>query len=207
MQERDKHGHQQDPVAEAGGDSFPASDPPAWTSTRAGKPEGRANKEARRAEDTSPPQHCEVIGLFRSESEAQSAADALLTSGFNVVDIGPPQRHGDLGAGIGARAGQARPTGFCAAIGALAAGAAASLFLPKSARNVIVAAAGGAIGAASAHAMAQMMRRRAAGPAWRPGAALLRVGLSSPADQTRALAILEAQGACELHVGGLPRIS
>jgi hypothetical protein len=175
-------------------------DPPAWTAARAGKPEGRVSKAARRAEDASPPLRCEMIGLFHSESEAQSAADALLTSGFNLVDIGPPQRHGDLGAGIGARAGQARPIGIYAAFGALAAGAVASLFLPRGARNVIVAAAGGAIGAASAYAMAPMMQRHTAGPAWPPGAVLLRVGLKSPADQTRALAILEAQGACKLHV-------
>lgn len=42
MRERENSGRTQDPVEEAGGGSFPASDPPAWTVARAGKPEARA---------------------------------------------------------------------------------------------------------------------------------------------------------------------
>jgi hypothetical protein len=202
MHDHDKPGRAQDPVEEASGQSFPASDPPAWTAARAGKPEGQAGREARHTEDKSPPRHCEVIGLLRSDSEAKQAADALLASGFNLVDIGPPRRHGDLGAGIGApvSANEASSIGLCAGLGALAAGAFAALFLPRSARHVMVAAAGGAVGAASAHAVARMRQARAAEPGWPPNAVLLRVRLKSPDDQKRALAILDAQGACKLQV-------
>ncbi len=200
MHDHEKPGRAQDRVEEAGGESFPASDPPAWTAARAGKPEPQAGKEARRAEDASAPQHCELTGLFRSAAAARPAADALLNAGFNLVDLGPPQRHGDLGAGIGARAGSRGSLGVCAALGALAAGAVAALLLPRGTRNVMLAAAGGAVGAASAHAGAAMMERRRADPTWPPHAVLLRVKLKSPADQKRALAILEAQGACKLHV-------
>src|SRR5688572_19009982 len=91
-----------DPVEQAVADSFPASDPPAWTAARAGKPEPQAGKDARKLDEQSPPRHCEALGLFASEVGAQAAAAALLAAGFNAVDIGPPRRQGNLEAGIGA---------------------------------------------------------------------------------------------------------
>lgn len=199
MSEHEKRGRPKDPVDEAGGGSFPASDPPAWTATRSGTPEGEASKAARRNEDSAPPRHCEVIGLFRSPSAAHPAADALLSAGFNRVDMGPPLRFGDLAAGIGAGSGQAKSIGIFAAFGAVAAAAVAALVLPRGARNLIMAAAGGAIGAASSHA-ARLALPRAADPTWPRNAVLLCVKLKSPADQPRAFEILESQGACKLHV-------
>ncbi len=199
MSEHNKTGRAKDPVDEAGGGSFPASDPPAWTATRSGKPEDQASKEARRNEDTAPPNHCEVIGLFRSPAAAQPAAAALLSAGFNRVDIGPPLRAGDLAAGLGARTGQLKSIGMFAAFGAAVAASVAALVLPRNARNVIMAAAGGAVGAASTHA-ARLARPRVQDPAWPRNAVLLCVKLKSPADRQRAFEILESQGACKLHV-------
>jgi hypothetical protein len=140
-----------------------------------------------------------VIGLFRSSAEAQPAADALLAAGFNLVDIGPPRRQGDLGAGIGAPARERSSLGLRAALGALAAGAVAALLMPRGIRNVLAAAAGGAVGAASAHAVARMTRTAAPESDWPPNGVLLCVKLRTPDDQKRAFAILEAQGACKLH--------
>lgn len=133
MHEREISGRTRDPVEEAGGGSFPASDPPAWTVARAGKPEARAGKRARRAGGRSLPGHCAVIGLFRSPSAAQAAAAALLGAGFNRVDIGPPLRFGEIGGGIGARADRASAIGVLAAFGAIAAAGVAALVVPRRA--------------------------------------------------------------------------
>jgi hypothetical protein len=197
-----KTGREADRVEEASGESFPASDPPAWTAARAGKPEHPDARDQRRDADALPPVFCEAVGLFRTEAEAQAAADALLASGFNLVDTGPPRRHGNLAAGIGARAAadRARSMGVYAALGALAAGTVAALFAPRGARYVAAAAAGGAIGAASAHAAAAFAQRNASESDWPPGGVLLRVKLKTPDDQRRAFAILEGQRACKLHV-------
>ncbi|MBL8665781.1 MAG: hypothetical protein JNM29_23295 [Candidatus Odyssella sp.] len=191
MHERENSGRTRDPVEEAGGGSFPASDPPAWTVARAGKPEARAGKRARRAGGRSLPSHCAVIGLFRSPSAAQAAAAALLGAGFNRVDIGPPLRFGELGGGIGARADRASAIGVLAAFGAIAAAGVAALVVPRRARYLLLAAAGGAVGAASAQAARLTLPR---------AAALLFVKLKSPDDLPRAFEILEMEGACQAHV-------
>jgi hypothetical protein len=202
MQDDTKNtGRVKDRVEEAGGQSFPASDPPAWTAARAGKPETAAAREARRGDDP-PPTICEAVGLFRSEAEAAAAADALLASGFNLVDTGPPRRRGNLGAGIGTRAAaeRARSMGIYAALGALAAGTVAALFAPRAARHVVAAAAGGAIGAASAHAAAAFAQRNDGEADWPPRGVLLRVKLKTQEDQKRAFALLEGRGACKLQL-------
>ncbi|MBL8664030.1 MAG: hypothetical protein JNM29_14440 [Candidatus Odyssella sp.] len=62
-----------------------------------------------------------------------------------------------------------------------------------------MAAAGGAVGAASAQA-ARLTLPRAAAPAWPRDAALLCVKLKSPDDLPRAFEILEMEGACQAHV-------
>lgn len=183
-----------DPVEEAAAQSFPASDPPAWTAARAGKP--RLPGEVRGGAETKPPLHCEAIGLFRGEAAAQAAADALLASGFNRVDIGPPRLPGDLGAGLGAKIPPTtlRAVGFSALLGALMAGTAAALVAPRGVRHVVAAAAGGAVGALSAHTATLFAGRSVPGD-WPKSATLLRVRLKTPADQKRALEIIEGQGA------------
>jgi hypothetical protein len=198
----EKPGRAQDPVEEAAAQSFPASDPPAWTATRAGEPEQPADKEARRAAELAARRDCEAAGFFRSDSEAQRAADALLGCGFNSVDIGPPRARGNLAGGVGERtlSANASSLGLCAALGALAAGAVAALLLPRGMRHVLAAAAGGAVGAASVY-VAQATRNSAAAPGWPPNGVLVRVRFKTTDEQQRALSILEAQGAAKLHVG------
>jgi hypothetical protein len=187
-----------DPVEEAADGSFPASDPPAWTATRSGKPESPAAKDARKLGEQSPPEHCEAVGLFASETAARAGADALLAAGFNMVDLGPPRRHGSLEAGIGGAADKDGSLGLCAALGALAGGALAALFAPRGTRYLIAAAAGGAAGAVSARAAASLAQKRGTG--WPQNGWLLRVKLKSPKDQENALAIIEGQGAQKMHV-------
>jgi hypothetical protein len=48
-----------------------------------------------------------------------------------------------------------------------------------------------------------MTRTAAPETDWPPNGVLLRVKLRTPDDQKRACAILEAQGACKLHVSWL----
>jgi hypothetical protein len=198
----DKPGRAQDPVEEAAAQSFPASDSPAWTATRAGEPEQPADKEARRAAELAARRDGEAIGLFRSDLEAQPAADALLASGFNSVDLGPPRARGNLVAGVGERAPAANASslGLCAALGALTAGAVAALLMPRGSRYVLAAAAGGAVGAASAHAAARATRNSAVAPGWPPNGVLVRVRFKTADEQKRALSVLEAHGAAKLHV-------
>lgn len=191
-----------DPVEKAVEASFPASDPPAWTAARAGKPESARAKSARKDDQPSPPEHCEALGLFASVAGAQAAAEALLASGFNLVDIGPPRWYGNLGAGIGGPVpvNKAESVGACAALGALAAGAVAALFGPRSARGLFAMAAGGAVGALSAHTAARLAQKRVTEQGWPEGGVVLCVRLKSPQDQERALSIIERQGAQKLHV-------
>jgi len=191
-----------DPVDEASGGSFPASDPPPWTATRAGEPESAEDKAARAAAERTPPLRCEAIALFASEASAQAAADALLCSGFNLVEIGPPHTPGNLAAGIGARltAERAQALGRYAALGALTAGAVAALLMPRGARFLLAAAAGGAVGAIAARTAGHVAERRGIEPGWPRTGMLLRVKLTTAEDRKRALAIIEDLGALKIHM-------
>ncbi len=192
----------QDPVEEAGGASFPASDPPAWTAARAGLPRSVEAPGALGQAGAAPPLHCEAVGLFASEPAAQAVAEALLGSGFNMVDIGPPRSRGNLGAGIGGRTpvNVAESIGFYAALGALAAGAVAALFMPRGARRLFAAAAGGAVGALSARTAARFAQHQGVEGEWPQDGTLLRVKVKTAEDQKRALAIIEGHGALKAHI-------
>lgn len=200
MHADENRGRTPDPVDEASGGSFPASDPPAWTAARSGRPARQGTSEARLADAGPSYGHCDVVGLFRSNAEAAPAADALLSSGFNLVDIGPPRRHGNLDAGIGRPLSTRGSVALNAALGAVAATAIAALLMPRGTRHVAAAAIGGTVGAISSRAAARVIQQRDEARDWPPNAALLRVHVKSQDDEKRALAILEVHGACKVHM-------
>jgi hypothetical protein len=76
----------EDPVEEAAAESFPASDPPAWTASRTGAPRTEP-KSALPTEKPTPRK--DAVAAFANERDAQDAADALLAAGFTVAEIVP----------------------------------------------------------------------------------------------------------------------
>lgn len=188
-------------VEEADAESFPASDPPAWTATRTGGPEGDAAKSARKEDGGGGGEaRCEAIALYGCKDDAQRAADALLKAGFASVEIGPPRRAGVLSAGIGPvrhRSSAAPEPLLSAALGALAGGVIGVLGGAGSGRMLTLLGAGGVVGALAARRGSD----GAAGMDWpRAGACLVRVKIESAEDERRILLVAERSGARGLHL-------
>ncbi|MCW5771154.1 MAG: hypothetical protein KIT16_05915 [Rhodospirillaceae bacterium] len=186
-------------VTEADTDSFPASDPPAWTAARSGGPEPNEQKAARHAESgNGRERRCEAIALFAQKADADRAADALLTAGFAQVDVGPPRCHGDLSKGIGTPDEPGRDPLACAAAGAVALGLVAALIGGRRGTALALAGTGGL---AAAIAAPSRRRKVAAGAEWpEAGACLLRVRVDSAEDERRALLVAQSHGARAIHV-------
>ena len=189
--------------------SFPASDPPAWTATRAGPPEGGAERSARQAGAKAPPPRCEAIAAFAAERQAQVAADALLAAGFNAAEIKPSRASATLAAELGLprSVGRGAVIGVCAAIGGVAAAIAAALIARPSSRSTararaVSVAAGGVFGGLAGAIAAPRVCPDIAdltdgrgGDAW-----LLCFELKSADDERRALLALQENGARMLQV-------
>jgi len=195
-------GPKSDTVEQANDDSFPASDPPAWNSARAGRPEGSAQKEARRDDGRPSAPRCEAIALFVGEAQAHAAADELLAAGLASADVGPPRQYGNLAAGLGAasRGDHDALTVLCGAVGAAAAVIGGALAGRRP--SLFAAGAGALLGAiAGCGAAPGMKRRGAATDGWpSEGACLLRVEVKSAEDERRVLLTAEKHGARSLRL-------